>query len=95
MMFKITFSGKVAGEVELEQELNLLGAATKGDLALPHRCGGHARCGTCLLTVESGREQLSPVGAAEARILKVLKAGETQRLGCQAWARGDVACRVG
>jgi ferredoxin, 2Fe-2S len=94
-MFKITFSGKCAGEVELEQELNLLGAATKGSLPLNHRCGGHARCGTCLLTVESGQEHLTPVGAAEARILKVLKAQEGQRLGCQAWARGDVSCRVG
>jgi len=95
MMFKITFSGKVAGEVELEQEMNLLGAATKGQLPLTHRCGGHARCGTCILTVESGMDRLSPVGASEARILKVLKAGEAQRLGCQAWAKGDVACKVG
>jgi adenylate cyclase len=94
-MFKITFSGKATGEVELEQELNLLGAATKGGLPLTHRCGGHARCGTCLLTVEAGMDQLSPVGASEARILKVLKAGDSQRLGCQAWAKGDVACKVG
>jgi adenylate cyclase len=94
-MFKVTFSGKCEGEVELEQELNLLGAATKGSLPLNHRCGGHARCGTCLVMVEAGLDQLSPVGAAEARVLKVLKAQEGQRLGCQAWAHGDVACRVG
>ena len=93
-MFRISFSGKVAGEVELEQELSLLGAATKAGLPLTHRCGGHARCGTCLLAVESGMERLSPVGAAEARILKVLKAREDQRLGCQAWAAGPVACKV-
>ena len=94
-MFKVTFSGKCTGEVELEQELNLLGAATKGNLPLTHRCGGHARCGTCLLTVESGQEHLTEIGAAEARILKVLKAKEGQRLACQAWARDDVGCRVG
>ncbi|MBI4912363.1 MAG: (2Fe-2S)-binding protein [Acidobacteria bacterium] len=93
-MFKVSFKGKFAGEVDLDQELNLLGAAAKGALPLTHRCGGHARCGTCILTVESGAESLSPVGAAEARVLKILKAKEGQRLGCQAWTHGDVACRV-
>lgn len=93
-MFTISFDGKTRGEVPLEQELNLLGAAAKGSLALNHRCGGHARCGTCLVTVVAGMDQLSPVGAAEARILRILKAREDQRLACQAWAHGDVACRV-
>ena len=93
-MFTISFGGKISGEVQLEQELNLLGAATKGGLKLNHRCGGHARCGTCVVTVDSGQDQLSPVGAAEQRVLKVLKAKDEQRLGCQAWAKGDVACRV-
>ena len=93
-MFTISFDGKARGEVALEQELNLLGAATKGGVALNHRCGGHARCGTCLLTVSAGMDQLSPVGAAEARVLRILKAREDQRLGCQAWAKGDVSCRV-
>ena len=94
LMFTISFDGKSQGEVPLEQELNLLGAAAKGGLALNHRCGGHARCGTCLVTIESGADQLSPVGASEARILRILKARENQRLACQAWAHGDVACRI-
>jgi ferredoxin len=93
-MFTISFEGKTSGEVQLEAELNLLGAAAKGGLSLNHRCGGHARCGTCLVTVTAGMGQLSPIGAAEARVLRVLKAKDDQRLGCQAWAKGDVACRV-
>jgi ferredoxin len=44
--------------------------------------------------VESGAEQLTPMGAAEARILTILKAKPGQRLGCQAWAKGDVTCRI-
>jgi hypothetical protein len=32
---------------------------------------------------------------AEKRILQILKAGPGQRLACQAWAQGDVACAVG
>jgi ferredoxin len=80
-MFKVTFKGKQIGEITLEREASLLAAAATGEMTLTHRCGGHARCGT-------------PRGAAEARILKVLKAGPDQRLGCQAWAQGDVTCRI-
>jgi ferredoxin len=93
-MFKVYFKGKHIGEIELERELSVLAAAAKGAVALNHVCGGHARCGTCLITVEQGDGNLSPVGAAEARVLKILKAKPDQRLGCQAWAQGDVTCRI-
>jgi len=93
-MFKVTLKGRQTVEVDLERELSILAAATKGEQPLTHTCGGHARCGTCLVTVEEGAEHLSPIGATEARILKVLKAKPDQRLGCQAWATGDVVCKV-
>lgn len=93
-MFTITFRGKTTTEVELEQESTLLMAANKGGAGLNHRCGGHARCGTCKLTVVEGSEHLSEPGAAEARILKILKAEPGQRLACQAWAKGEVCCQV-
>jgi ferredoxin len=93
-MFKVTFRGRRTVEIHQERELSLLAVSAKGEHPLDHTCGGHARCGTCLVTVEAGAENLSPVGATEARILKVLKARPDQRLGCQAWANGDVTCRV-
>jgi ferredoxin len=93
-MFRVVFKGKLIGEITLEREASILAAAATGQVALTHRCGGHARCGTCVITVETGGQHLTPMGAAEARILKVLKAGPDQRLGCQAWAQGDVTCRV-
>ena len=93
-MFKITFQNKATHEIELEQETTLLVAATKGGADLNHRCGGHARCGTCKITVVEGADQLSDMGAAEGRVLKVLKASPDQRLACQAWAKGDVCCKV-
>ena len=93
-MFKVTFKGKITTEIDLERELSLLAAATKGEVPLTHRCGGHARCGTCLVTVEDGQEQLSPRGINETRILKILKARQNQRLACQAWAKGDVCCQI-
>ncbi len=93
-MIKVVFKGRHAGEIALEREAPILAAAAKGEVVLNHRCGGHARCGTCLVTVEAGGEHLTPMGAAETRILKILKAKPGQRLGCQAWAQGDVTCRI-
>ncbi len=93
-MFKITFRSGTSIEVELEQESTLLSAAAKGGAGLNHRCGGHARCGTCRVSVVEGAEHLSEMGAAEARILKILKAPPEQRLACQAWARGEVCCKA-
>ena len=93
-MFKVQFKGKQTGEADLEREASILSAAARGEVDLTHRCGGHARCGTCRVTVEEGAAHLTPVGAAEARVLKVLKAAPDQRLACQAWAQGDVVCRI-
>jgi adenylate cyclase len=93
-MYKVTFRGKVAVEVELGKENSLLVAANKAGIALTQRCRGHARCGTCLVTVEEGQDQLSPVGTVEARILRILKARQNQRLACQTYSQGEVCCRV-
>ncbi len=93
-MFKVRFKGRITAEIDLDKELSLLMAAAKGEAPLTHRCGGHARCGTCLVTVEEGLDQLSEAGASESRILNVLKARKDQRLACQAWAHGNVCCRV-
>ncbi len=93
-MFKVTFKGRITAEIDLDKELSLLAAAAKGQAPLTHRCGGHARCGTCLVTVEEGQDQLTEMGATESRILRILKARKDQRLACQAWVRGNVCCRV-
>lgn len=94
-MFTVSFQGKTQGAVQLEKELSLLACATKAGAEVNHRCGGHARCGTCLVTIESGMEHLTPAGMSEQRILKILKATPDQRLGCQAWAQGEVTCKIG
>ena len=94
-MFTVSFKGRAQGEVQIERELSLLVCSTKAGAEFTHRCGGHARCGTCIVTIESGMEQLSPAGISEQRILKILKAKPDQRLACQAWAQGDVVCQIG
>lgn len=93
-MFTIRFTGKHEGQAEAEQELSLLHAAKRAEVALDHRCGGHARCGTCKVTVVEGAAHLTERGAAETRVLGVLKAGPDDRLACQCWTRGDVTVTV-
>lgn len=92
-MHTVRFLGQATGSAECERETALLALATKAGVAVPHRCGGHARCGTCLVTVEAGAEHLSEMGAAEGRVLRALRAQDNQRLACQTWARGDADLR--
>ena len=92
-MSTIRFDGKTPGTAECEQETTLLAASAKAGVPLNHRCGGHARCGTCLVTLTEGAEHLSKQGAAETRVLVALKANPNQRLACQTWAKGDVSVR--
>ncbi|MGF1493521.1 MAG: 2Fe-2S iron-sulfur cluster-binding protein [Microcoleaceae cyanobacterium] len=49
-------------------------------------CGGYGQCGTCLVEVLEGMENLSPRTQAEQRILK--KRPETYRLACQVQVNG-------
>ncbi len=91
-MHTIQFDGKTPGAAECDRETALLAASTKAGVPLNHRCGGHARCGTCLVTIVTGAEHLSDKGAAETRVLLALKANPEQRLACQTWAKGDVSC---
>ncbi len=92
-MHTIRFDGKTPGVAECDRETALLAASAKASVPLNHRCGGHARCGTCLVTVVEGSEHLSEKGAAESRVLAALRAEPDQRLACQTWARGDVTVK--
>ncbi len=92
-MHTIRFDGKTPGVAECDRETALLAASVKASVPLNHRCGGHARCGTCLVTVVEGAEHLSEMGAAESRVLTALRAEPDQRLACQTWARGDVTVK--
>ena len=92
-MHTIRFDGKISGVAECDRETALLAASTQAAIPLNHRCGGHARCGTCLVTIVEGADHLTEQGAAETRVLKALKANPDQRLACQTWARGDVSVK--
>lgn len=52
-------------------------------------CGGYGQCGTCVVEVTEGMENLSPKTDVEKRKLK--KKPESYRLACQTLVNGPVS----
>lgn len=55
-------------------------------------CGGYGQCGTCLVEIVEGMDNLSPRTEVEERKLK--KKPETYRLACQAMVNGSVTVKT-
>jgi ferredoxin len=55
-------------------------------------CGGYGQCGTCIVEIVSGMENLSPKTPFEQRKLK--KKPESYRLACQTLVNGPVSVKT-
>ncbi|ACK71889.1 ferredoxin [Gloeothece citriformis PCC 7424] len=55
-------------------------------------CGGYGQCGTCIVEIVEGMENLSPKTDFEQRKLK--KKPETYRLACQTLVNGPVKVKT-
>jgi ferredoxin len=55
-------------------------------------CGGYGQCGTCVVEVVEGSENLSPRTEVEQRKLK--KKPESYRLACQTLVNGSVSIQT-
>ncbi len=55
-------------------------------------CGGYGQCGTCIVEVVDGIENLSPRTEVEKRKLK--KRPDSYRLACQALVNGAVSIKT-
>ncbi|NJK76243.1 MAG: (2Fe-2S)-binding protein [Oscillatoriales cyanobacterium RU_3_3] len=55
-------------------------------------CGGYGQCGTCIVEIVEGSENLSPRTDFENRKLK--KKPESYRLACQALVNGPVSVKT-
>jgi ferredoxin len=71
----------------IEQGIDLY--TFKGKLV---NCGGYGQCGTCVVEVVEGLENLSPRTEFETRKLK--KKPENYRLACQAMVHGGVSVKT-
>ncbi len=55
-------------------------------------CGGYGQCGTCIMEVVEGMENLSPRTEVEKRKLK--KKPDSYRLSCQTLVNGPVSVKT-
>ncbi|MGB3204993.1 MAG: 2Fe-2S iron-sulfur cluster-binding protein [Crinalium sp.] len=55
-------------------------------------CGGYGQCGTCIVEIVEGLENLSPRTEFENRKLK--KKPESYRLACQAMVHGAISVKT-
>jgi ferredoxin len=80
----------------LDQE-TLLASLKRAKVALEALCGGKGYCGTCLVQIIDGQNQLTPVTEQEMTILENLgKSSQDYRLSCQVKVQGreEVSCQV-
>ncbi len=55
-------------------------------------CGGYGQCGTCIVEIVEGMENLSPRTDFEQRVLK--KKPDSYRLACQTMVNGPVKVKT-
>ena len=53
------------------------------------QCGGYGQCGTCVVDIVEGAQNLTPRTAVEEKILR--KRPSSCRLACQAMVQGDIS----
>jgi len=83
----IAADGANLREKALQNKIDLY--TLKGKLM---NCGGYGQCGTCVVEVVEGIENLSPRTDVEQRKLK--KKPESYRLACQALVNGPVSVKT-
>lgn len=79
-------------EVSVPKGTTLLDAAIEAEADLNHYCGGMCSCGSCRIEVLSG--EVSEIDPMEETTLDIVREAETDRLGCQTRALGDLVVRI-
>lgn len=80
--------------VETSAAVSILNTLIRESIAIDHRCGGRAQCGTCRIRIVSGFESTSPVNERERAKLDKFKRNENLRLACQTYISGDVTIDI-
>jgi ferredoxin len=79
--------------VEVKKGAALVDVADEHELGLDFGCRDGV-CGTCIMTVRAGAENLSSPDVEERDTLENFDAAPGQRLACQVKIRGDVEIEV-
>ena len=79
-------------EVEAEVGANLRDVAMREGSSIPFGCE-QGICGTCLIEVPEGDDNLNDAEDQEMETLEAMGAEDGQRLACQCQAEGDVTVK--
>lgn len=81
--------------IEVNEGTTLLAALLRSDIAIPHKCEGQAKCGSCHIFVQEGRKGLSKIAREENEKLDALVGvGSKSRLACQAKVLGTENIKI-
>jgi 2Fe-2S ferredoxin len=81
--------------IEVSEGTSLLAALLGSDIAIPHKCEGQAKCGSCHIFVQEGRKGLSKIAREENEKLdSIVGVGSKSRLACQAKVLGTENIKI-
>ncbi len=81
--------------IEVTEGTTLLAALLGAEIAIPHKCEGQAKCGSCHIFVQEGRKGLSRIARAENEKLDtIVGIGSKSRLACQATVLGTENVKI-
>lgn len=66
-----------------QKDQSVLDVALRVGVSIDHTCGGFGTCGTCLVNIIDGCENLSPRNEIEAEMASDRKFNDCERLACQ------------
>jgi 2Fe-2S ferredoxin len=70
--------------IEVSEGTTILTALLGAEVAIPHKCDGNAKCGSCHIFVQEGRKGVSKIGKLENEKLdSIVGVGSKSRLACQ------------
>lgn len=79
----ITFLPEDINVLVSQNDENVLNVALRSGLSIDHTCGGHGTCGTCLVFVRRGLENLPVRNEIESEMAQDRGFQEHERLCCQ------------
>jgi ferredoxin, 2Fe-2S len=81
--------------IEVSEGTTILAALLGADVAVPHKCDGNAKCGSCHIFVQEGRKGVSKIGKLENEKLdSIVGVGSKSRLACQTVILGTENVKV-
>jgi 2Fe-2S ferredoxin len=81
--------------IEVSDGMTILAALLSAEVAIPHKCEGQAKCGSCHIFLQEGRKGVSKVGKLENEKLDtIVGVGSKSRLACQATILGTENIKI-